>query len=52
MKFIRLANLNDKLANFFKHHKEFEPITIYGLRHTHAPLFFEAGQLLKIYKSV
>jgi integrase len=52
MKFIRLADLNDTLASFFKRHKEFEPITIYGLRHTHASLLFEAGQLLKIYKSV
>ena len=47
MKFIRLANLNDKLASFFKRHKEFEPITIHGLRHTHASLLFEAGATIK-----
>jgi integrase len=47
MKFIRLANPNDRLASFFKRHTEFEPITIHGLRHTHASLLFEAGASIK-----
>ena len=47
MKFIRLANLNDKLASFFKRHKEFKPITIHGLRHTRTSLLFEAGATIK-----
>jgi hypothetical protein len=47
MKFIRLANLNNKLASFFKRHTEFESITILGLRHTPASLLFEAGASIK-----
>ena len=47
MKFIRLANLNDKLASFFKRHTEFEPITIHRLRHTHPSLLFEASSTIK-----
>lgn len=47
MKFIRLASLNDKLTIFFRRHKEFDPITIHGFRHTHASLLFEAGASIK-----
>ncbi|MBO1515324.1 tyrosine-type recombinase/integrase [Metabacillus sp. BG109] len=47
MKLIRLASLNDKLAAIFEKHKEFQPITIHGFRHTHASILFEAGASIK-----
>lgn len=47
MKLFRLASLNDKLSVFFEKHKELNPITIHGFRHTHASLLFEAGASIK-----
>lgn len=43
---MRLAYLNEKLAGLIASHK-FHPVTIHGLRHTHASLLFEAGATLK-----
>lgn len=47
MKLFRLATLNDKLSFFFENHKDLDPITIHGFRHTHASLLFEAGASIK-----
>ncbi|MDF2947606.1 MAG: integrase [Bacillales bacterium] len=43
---LRLAYLNEKLNILIKKHK-LHPITIHGLRHTHASLLFEAGANIK-----
>lgn len=43
---LRLAYLNEKLNSLVKRHN-FHPITIHGLRHTHASLLFEAGASIK-----
>lgn len=43
---IRLAYLNEKLNSLIKRHS-LHPITIHGLRHTHASLLFEAGASIK-----
>ncbi len=46
MRPLRLAQPNDILKSFIKRH-ELHPITIHGLRHTHASLLFEAGASIK-----
>ncbi|WHY00901.1 site-specific integrase [Neobacillus sp. DY30] len=43
---LRLAYLNEKLNILIKKHN-LHPITIHGLRHTHASLLFEAGASIK-----
>ncbi|OMC95952.1 site-specific integrase [Paenibacillus odorifer] len=43
---IRLAYPNDKLAEIIRLHK-LHPVTVHGLRHTHASLLFEAGASIK-----
>ncbi|MDF2606967.1 MAG: integrase [Bacillales bacterium] len=43
---LRLAYPNEKLNIIIKKHK-LHPITIHGLRHTHASLLFEAGANIK-----
>ncbi|MFJ7995473.1 tyrosine-type recombinase/integrase [Peribacillus frigoritolerans] len=43
---LRLAYLNEKLNIVTKKHS-LHPITIHGLRHTHASLLFEAGASIK-----
>lgn len=43
---LRLAYLNEKLNILIKRHN-LHPITIHGLRHTHAYLLFEAGASIK-----
>lgn len=43
---LRPAYPNDKLKSFIKKHG-LHPITIHGLRHTHASLLFEAGASIK-----
>ncbi|QGQ44027.1 site-specific integrase [Metabacillus sediminilitoris] len=43
---LRLAYLNEKLNILIKRHN-LHPITIHGLRHTHASLLFEAGANIK-----
>jgi len=43
---LRLAYPNEKLKSFIKKHG-MHPITIHGLRHTHASLLFEAGASIK-----
>lgn len=43
---LRLAYLNDKLDEIIKAH-QLHPITVHGLRHTHASLLFEAGASIK-----
>lgn len=43
---LRLAYLNEKLNILVKRHN-LHPITIHGLRHTHASLLFEAGANIK-----
>jgi integrase len=43
---LRLAYLNEKLNILIKKHS-LHPITIHGLRHTHASLLFEAGANIK-----
>lgn len=43
---LRHAHPNDKLTSFIKRHG-LHPITIHGLRHTHASLLFEAGASVK-----
>ncbi|WP_147535657.1 tyrosine-type recombinase/integrase [Bacillus marasmi] len=43
---LRLAYLNEKLNSLIKKH-DLHPITIHGLRHTHASLLFEAGASIK-----
>lgn len=42
----RLAYPNDKLSEIIKNYN-LHPITIHGLRHTHASLLFEAGASIK-----
>lgn len=43
---LRLAYPNEKLDSFIKNHG-LHPITVHGLRHTHASLLFEAGASIK-----
>jgi integrase len=43
---LRLAYLNEKLNGLVNQHN-LHPITIHGLRHTHASLLFEAGASIK-----
>ncbi|ETT61868.1 site-specific integrase [Paenibacillus odorifer] len=43
---IRLAYPNDKLSEIIRLHK-LHPVTVHGLRHTHASLLFEAGASIK-----
>lgn len=43
---LRLAYPNEKLESFVTLHK-LHPITVHGLRHTHASLLFEAGASIK-----
>lgn len=43
---MRLAYPNEKLNSLIKTYN-FQPITIHGLRHTHASLLFEAGASIK-----
>jgi integrase len=43
---MRLAYANEKLNTVIKKHN-LHPITIHGLRHTHASLLFEAGTSIK-----
>ncbi|WP_025693048.1 site-specific integrase [Paenibacillus zanthoxyli] len=43
---IRLAYLNDLLKALIEKHK-LHPITVHGLRHTHASMQFEAGATIK-----
>ena len=43
---LRLAYPNDKLAEVLRN-LEIKPITVHGLRHTHASLLFEAGASIK-----
>ncbi len=43
---LRLAYLNEKLNILIKKHN-LHPITIHGIRHTHASLLFEAGANIK-----
>ncbi|MGR2782358.1 tyrosine-type recombinase/integrase [Bacillus subtilis] len=43
---LRLAYPNDKFDSFIKTHN-LHPITIHGLRHTHASILFEAGATVK-----
>jgi integrase len=43
---LRLAYLNNKLDEIIKAH-QLHPITVHGLRHTHASLLFEAGASIK-----
>ncbi|MED1854723.1 site-specific integrase [Brevibacillus borstelensis] len=43
---LRLAYPNDKLREIIKYH-DLHPITVHGLRHTHASLLFEAGASIK-----
>ncbi|MCY9500040.1 site-specific integrase [Paenibacillus larvae] len=43
---LRLAYANDKLDQLIKSHN-IHPITIHGLRHTHASLLFESGASIK-----
>lgn len=43
---LRLAYPNDKLNSMIKKHN-LHPISIHGLRHTHASLLFEAGASIK-----
>ncbi|MEJ8546593.1 tyrosine-type recombinase/integrase [Brevibacillus borstelensis] len=43
---LRLAYPNDKLDEIIESH-DLHPITVHGLRHTHASLLFEAGASIK-----
>lgn len=43
---LRLAYPNDKLKEIIKKHN-LHPITVHGLRHTHASLLFEANASIK-----
>jgi len=43
---LRLASPNEKLASFIKKYN-LHPITVHGLRHTHASILFEAGASIK-----
>lgn len=43
---LRLAYPNDKLDEIIRLH-ELHPVTVHGLRHTHASLLFEAGASIK-----
>lgn len=43
---LRLAYPNDKLEEIIRVH-DLHPITVHGLRHTHASLLFEAGASIK-----
>lgn len=43
---LRLGYPNDKLGSFIKRHN-LRPVTVHGLRHTHASLLFEAGASIK-----
>lgn len=43
---IRLAYLNDRLDDLIRKHN-LKPVTVHGLRHTHASLLFEAGASIK-----
>lgn len=43
---LRLALPNDLLNRIIRDH-EFHPITVHGLRHTHASMLFEAGASIK-----
>ncbi|BFH16942.1 site-specific integrase [Paenibacillus melissococcoides] len=43
---LRLAYPNDKLKEIIRKHN-IHPITVHGLRHTHASLLFEAGASIK-----
>lgn len=43
---LRLAYLNDKLAEIVSTHN-LHPVTVHGLRHTHASMLFEAGASIK-----
>lgn len=43
---LRVAYANDKLDEIIRIHS-LHPITVHGLRHTHASLLFEAGASIK-----
>lgn len=47
MKYMRVSTPNDKLEAFFNRHKDLHKMHVYGFRHTHASLLFEAGATLK-----
>lgn len=46
MRPLRLAHPNEVLSRFIKKHN-LHPITVHGLRHTHASMLFEAGATIK-----